>query len=166
MLADFGWTCANYLYTPLDVFSTTAYETFKKRTARERNIRLASSVSLKSNPTTNDISNAVADIMKSDCLVTIMSIQTPRAADVVYEAHRQGYQGEFVTSSTALNIRTYLHLKAEDDAHINSMMRGIFSVAEFNGIGTARSVLVKCNAHTFVQMKLTRATFVITISDM
>ena len=136
MLADFRWTCANFVYTPLDMFSTTAYETFKQ----EKNIRIAVTVTLGLHPTPDDHSKAMARIMKSDCLATIVVVQTSQAAELVYAAHTQGYEGEFLMPR--LELQSYLRQKA-DEAEVNRMMTGIFLFAVFNGEGTARLVEIK-----------------------
>ena len=136
MPADFRWTCANFVYTPLDLFSTTAYETFKQ----EQNIRIALSVTLDFNPTPDDISKAMADIMESDCLATVVVVQSRHAAELVYAAHVQGYEGEFLMPR--LELQSYLRQKA-DEAEVNRMMTGIFLFAVFNGEGTARLVEIK-----------------------
>ena len=137
MPADFRWTCANFVYTPLDLYSTTAYETFKQ----EKNIRIELSVTLDRQPTPDDYSKAMAKIMESDCLATIVVVQTRQAAELVYAAHTQGYEGEFVMPRLA-GIQSYLRQKA-DEAEVNRMMTGIFFLAVFNGEGTARLVEIK-----------------------
>ena len=136
MPADFRWTCANFVYTPLDLYSTTAYETFKQ----EKNIRIELSVTLDRNPTPDDYSKAMADIMESDCLATVVVVQSRHAAELVYAAHTQGYKGEFLMPR--LELQSYLRQKA-DEAEVNRMMTGIFLFAVFNGEGTARLVEIK-----------------------
>ena len=144
MIADFGWTCANYVYTSLDIFSSSAYQTFKS-IAHEKNIRLASSVDLKLKPTTGEYYDAITKIMKSGCLATVIVTQSAQAAEVIYEAHRQGYEGHFVTQGSGMSVPDYLHRKTGNEIQVNRMMKGIFAVDSFNGAGTKRSAFMNLN---------------------
>ena len=142
MIADFGWTCANYVYTFVDSFSVSAYHTFE-RTAPEKNIRLAASVSLQTeDPTQEDYDKAVTKIMESDCLATVIVTQSAQAAEMIYEAHRQGYKGQFVTQGSGMSVSDYLHRKTGNETQVNRMMKGIFAVDSFNGAGTKRSAFM------------------------
>ena len=137
VFAEFGWACANYVYTPSDVFSLSAYETFK-RTAPERKIRLASSIGLTENPTSDDFIQAATRIMKSDCRATVVTTQSVAGAAVVHETHKQGYEGQFLVQGALMAIPRLLRTKVKDDDEVNRMMRGIFAVDSFNGAGTER----------------------------
>ena len=137
-MLDFRWTCANFVYTPLDVFSTSAYETFK-RAAPDRKIWRASSISLKTSPEKKEYTEAANKIMRSDCLVTIIVTQTVPTGEMVREAHKQGYKGEIVIQGASMSIQAYLRSKVgETQAH--RMMRGIIAVSPSNGFGTPKFV--------------------------
>ena len=136
MIADFGWTCANYVYTEGDIFSSSAYQTFKS-TAPEKNIRLAASVGLKSKPTADDYNNAINKIMKSGCLATVVVTQSVQAAELIYEARKRGYKDQFVIQGSGMSVPDYLQRKT-DETQANRMMEGIFAVDSFNGLGTKR----------------------------
>ena len=137
VFAEFGWPCANYVYTPSDIFSSAAHETFK-HTAPGRKIRLATSIRLNENPTADDFVQAAADIMKSDCRATVVVTQTAAAAAVVHETHKQGYEGQFLMQGALRAIPSFLRTKLNDDDEVNRMMRGLFTVDSFNGAGTER----------------------------
>ena len=137
MIVDLGLTCANYVYTEVDSFSASAYHTFK-RTAPERKIRLASSIGLTENPTSDDFIQAATRIMKSDCRATVVTTQSVAGAAVVHETHKQGYEGQFLVQGALMAIPRLLRTKVKDDDEVNRMMRGIFAVDSFNGAGTER----------------------------
>ena len=136
MIVDFEWTCANYVYTSLDIFSSSAYQTFKN-TAPEKNIRLTASVGLEFKPTTDDYNNAFNKIMKAGCLATVVVTQSAQAAEVIYELRTRGYKGQFVIQGSGMSVPDYLQRKT-DETQANRMMEGIFAVDSFNGLGTKR----------------------------
>ena len=136
MIVDFGWTCANYVYTSLDVFSASAYSTFKS-IAPEKNIRLTSSVDLKLKPTTKEYYDAITKMMESSCLATVIVTQSVQAAELIYEARKRGYKDQFVIQGSGMSVPDYLQRKT-DETQANRMMNGIFAVDSFNGAGTKR----------------------------
>ena len=138
LLSDFRWTCANYVYTSFDLFSTSAYEAFK-RFAPDRNIRLAASIGLARSPENEEYIEAVDKIMRSDCLVTIMVTQTVATGEMVREAHDQGYEGEIVIQGASMSIQGYLRSKL-GVAQAHRTMTGIIAVSPFNGFGTPKFV--------------------------
>ena len=145
MLSDFHWGCANYVYTPLDLFSTSAYEYFKSHApSKKTKIRLASSISLKPSPTPDDYTEAAKKIMKSNCLITIIVTQTVPTGEIVREAYKQGYKGEIVIQGASMSIQGYLRSKVatvlDDHSEANRMMRGIIAVSPSNGFGTSKFV--------------------------
>ena len=136
MIVDFDWTCANYVYTSLDVFSVSAYQTFKS-IAPEKNIRLTSSVDLKLKPTRAEYYDAITKMMESSCLATVVVTQSAQAAEVIYELRTRGYKGQFVIQGSGMSVPDYLQRKA-GETQANLMMKGIFAVDSFNGAGTKR----------------------------
>ena len=90
-------------------------------------------------PTRGEYANGVNKIMESNCLVTIMVTQTVPTAEMVREAHKQGYEGEIIIQGASMSIQGYLRSKAgETEAH--RLMRGIIAVSPFNGVGTPKFV--------------------------
>ena len=128
----------------LDVFSSSAYQTFKS-IAPDKNIRLASSVDLKLKPTTGEYYDAITKIMKSGCLATVIVTQSAQVAEVIYEARKRGYKGQFVILGSGMSVPDYLHRKTGNEIQVNRMMKGIFAVDYFNGAGTKRSAFMKMN---------------------
>ena len=154
MFADFNWTCANYIYTKFEDFSTSAFESMR-HAASKKGIRHALSVGIDMNPapTQEDIAAIIADMTKaSDCLAIIVTTQTPQKADVIYHTFDQRYQGQIIMVGDAASIPSTLHNRlreenvkeSEIDARVNEMMRGVLVVEAFNGAGTERSVLMTC----------------------
>ena len=125
----------------LDVFSSSAYQTFKS-IAHEKNIRLASSVDLKLEPTTGEYYDAITKIMKSGCLATVIVTQSAQVAEVIYEAHKRGYKGQFVIMGSGTSVPDYLYRKTGNKTQVNRMMKGILAVDSFNGAGTKRSAFL------------------------
>ena len=137
MIVDFGWTCANYVYTFVDSFSVSAYHTFE-RTAPEKNIQLAASVSLQTeDPTQEDYDKAVTKIMESDCLATVIVTQTTPTASIIYKAHKRGYKGRFIIQGASMSIQTNLR-RMVGDTQTDEMLHGMLAVAPFNGVGNDR----------------------------
>ena len=146
MIVDFGWTCANYVYTLVDSFSFSAYHAFE-RTAPDKNIGLAASVGLQTEePTQADYDKAVTKIMESDCLATVIVTQTTPTASIIYEARKRGYKGQFVIQGASMSIQGNIHRMAARDGlttqDSNLMLRGMHAVAPFNGVGTKRSAFM------------------------
>ena len=162
MFADFRWKCANYVYTSLEVFSTSAYEKVLAA-ARSKKIQRASIVTLKMHPRTTQkaVETAIAEMIKeSDCLATVVTAQTPQKADVIYHAFRLNYEGQILMIGDVSSIPSILHHRLMQDAtkaikkgekvdmqaidaKVNHMMRGVFVVEAFNGAGTERLALMK-----------------------
>ena len=142
MIADFGWTCANYVYTEVDSFSSSAYHAFK-RTAPKKKIQLAESVSLHTEePTAEDYDEAATKIARSGCQATVIVTQTVPTASIIYEAHKRGYRGHFVIQGASMSIQANIHRMADRDGlttqDANLMLRGMHAVAPFNGVGNDR----------------------------
>ena len=137
MIADFGWTCANYVYTEVDSFSASAYHTFK-RTAPEKNIRLAERVGFQTEqPTAGDYDEAATKIMKSGCQATVIVTQTVPTASIIYEARKRGYEGHFVIQAASMSIQANLR-RMVGDTQTDEMLHGMLAVAPFNGAGNDR----------------------------
>ena len=141
MIADFGWTCANYVYTFVDSFSVSAYHVFE-RAAPEKKIQLAASVSLQTeDPTQEDYDKAVTKIMQSDCLATVIVTQTAPTASIIYEARKRGYEGHFVIQAASMSIQFNLR-RMVGDTQTDEMLHGMLAVAPFNGAGNDRWVFM------------------------
>ena len=137
MIADFGWTCANYVYTEVDSFSASAYHTFK-RTAPEKNIRLAERVGFQTEqPTAGDYDEAATKIMKSGCQATVIVTQTVPTASIIYEARKRGYEGHFVIQAASMSIQANLR-RMVGDTQTDEMLHEMLAVAPFNGVGNDR----------------------------
>ena len=90
-------------------------------------------------PNDEEYTEAVNKIMRSKCLVTIIVTQTVPTAEMVREAHKQGYKGQIIIQGASMSIQGYLRSKlGETQAHHS--MRGIIAVSPFNGIGTPKFV--------------------------
>ena len=141
MIADFQWTCANYVYTYVDSFSLSAYHEFKK-IAPEKNIQMTTvSVGLPNQPTAEDYDEAVTKIMESSCLATVIVTQTTPTASIIYEARKQGYKGHFVVQGASMSIQTNIRRMA-GDTQMNEILHGMHAVAPFHGVGTKRSAFM------------------------
>ena len=139
MLADFRWTCANYVYMHDDLFSANAFETFKEERIR-RNIRLEKEVNLDLKPTSSDISKHAATFVNSKCQAIVIITQTEPAAQLVSELYKQGYEGYILIQGASMSIASYVR-GWQDAATVNKIMKGVIAVDTYAGVGTPRLVL-------------------------
>ena len=126
------------MYAYLDTFSASAFEAFKID-APKKDIHLAESVIMKDEPEEEDYNKYVAQILGSDCAATIIVTQTVPAAEIVYQARKKGYGGEFLVDGLLMSMHANLHEKAKKEGEdVNYMLRGMFALSPFYGVGTSK----------------------------
>ena len=143
MPADFNWVCANYVYTPLDIFSTAGYKEFADITEHTNNIETSVIVGLGKAPEAKEYDREIQRIMDSKCKLTIVVTQASQIAHVVYRAYKKGYTGEFLVGSAGLSLPDELKklINPASVEDVKEMMQGVIAVDVFNGDGTERFVL-------------------------
>ena len=143
MPADFDWVCANYVYTPLDSFSTAAHKAFGDITARITNVDTAVTLALDKKPTEEQYDRGIQSIVDSDCTLTIVVTQAAQVAHVVHRAYKKGYKGQFLVGGAGLRLPAQLEkiIDTPSTVDVNEMMQGVIAVEVFNGDGTEGFVL-------------------------
>ena len=143
MPADFDWVCANYVYTPLDSFSTAAHLAFGDITAQITNIDTAVTVALDKEPTEEQYDRGIQSIMNSKCTLTVVVTQAAQIAHVVHRAYKKGYKGQFLMGGAGLSLPAKLKkiIDTTSTVDVNEIMQGVIAVEVFNGDGTEGFVL-------------------------
>ena len=140
VLADFRWTCANYVYMHDDLFSNNAFETFKEESI-QRNIRIEKAINLELKPNSPPISKHAETVVNSNCQAIVIITQTDPAARMVNELYKQGYEGYILIQGASMSIASYVR-GWQDAATVNKIMKGVIAVDTYAGVGTPRLVLM------------------------